>query len=129
MKRDPANLVLRAGLAFAFLYPPLDALADPSAWIGYFPPFMRLTAQAGGISDLVLLHSFGAIEIIIALWILSGRKIFWPAAAAFAMLIAIVLFGLPDFQILFRDLSIASIALALCVQNYSDAFGKHVANT
>ncbi len=122
MQREKmADLVLRAGLAFAFLYPPLNALADPNAWIGYFPAFMRLAAHAGGIPDLVLLHGFGAIEIVIALWILSGWKIFWPASAACLMLLAIVSFGLPDFQILFRDLSIAAIALALAIQAYPGA--------
>ena len=33
--------ILRIGLAFAFLYPPLDAIVDPYSWLGYFPAFMR----------------------------------------------------------------------------------------
>ena len=104
------DLILRIGLAFAFLYPPLDAIADPYTWIGYFPPFMH-----GYVPDMVLLHSFGAVEIVIALWLLSGWKVFWPALLAFLMLLAIVTFDNSDFQILFRDLTIASIALALMV--------------
>ena len=123
MNRDYANLVLRAGLAFAFLYPPLNALGDPNAWIGYFPPFMR-----GIVPDPVLLHSFGAVEIIIALWILSGWKIFWPSSVACLMLLAIVLFGWSDLQILFRDLSIASIAVALAIRSYPDSFGRRGMN-
>lgn len=103
--------ILRIGLAFAFLYPPIDAVVDPYSWLGYVPAFTR-----GYVPDMVLLHSFGAIEIVVALWILSGWKIFWPSCLAFLMLLAIVVFdGSGQFEILFRDLSIASIALALAV--------------
>ena len=45
-----AHLALRAGVALAFLYPPINALSDPYAWIGYFPPFVK-----GFIPDLTLL--------------------------------------------------------------------------
>ncbi len=104
--------VLRTGLAFAFLYPPINALSDPSTWIGYFPLFMH-----GFVSDTVLLHSFGAVEVIIALWLLSGWRIFWPASLAFAMLLAIVAFDFQDFQVIFRDLSIAALALSLAIMH------------
>ena len=114
--------MLRAGLAFAFLYPPLDAIADPYSWLGYFPHVVRSAAESAGIPDLVLLHGFGAVEILIAVWLLSGWKIFYPACAALLMLLTIVFTSLPDFQILFRDLAIASIALSLAVSSYS--FGR-----
>jgi uncharacterized membrane protein YphA (DoxX/SURF4 family) len=100
--------LLRAGVAFAFLYPPLNAIGDPNSWIGYFPSFVH-----GYVPDEVLLHTFGVIEVIIALWILSGWKIFWPCCIAAAMLVAIVVFNLPQLQVLFRDLAIAMAALAL----------------
>ena len=112
-----ADIILRVGLAFAFLYPPLDALADPYSWLGYFPHAVRMVAESAGIPDMLLLHGFGALEILIALWLLSGYKIFWPSCAALGLLIAIVATSASDFQILFRDLSIASIALSLAVRN------------
>ena len=105
--------ILRLGLAFAFLYPPLDAIADPYSWIGYFPTFMR-----GYVPDMVLLHSFGAIEILVAVWLLSGWKIFWPSVVALLMLLSIVAFDFNEFELLFRDVAIASIALALAVGNF-----------
>lgn len=115
MNRDRwADFVARAGLAFAFLYPPINAISDPNAWIGYFPPFTR-----GYVDDLVLLHVFGVVEVIIALWILSGKRVFVPAAAAFLMLVGIVALDYTEFQVVFRDLSIAAIALYLCIKNYS----------
>ena len=113
MVRDRiADIILRTGLAFAFLYPPISAVFDPEAWIGYFPQFLR-----GHVDDLELLHSFGAIEVIIALWILSGKHIFLPSIAAFVMLVAIVTMDSSEFQVVFRDLSIAAIALYLAIRN------------
>ena len=110
-----ASIVLRAGVAFAFLYPPINALSDPYAWIGYFPLFTR-----GYVPDEILLHAFGVVEIVIALWILSGWRIFWPSVAATAMLLGIVAFNLPNFQVLFRDLTIAAMPFSLVVINYAD---------
>lgn len=108
-----AYLVLRVGIAFAFLYPPINALFDPDSWIGYFPSFMH-----GFLPDLVLLHAFGVVEIIIALWILSGWKIFWPSIAATAILAGIVIFGYRDFQVLFRDVTIAMMSFSLVLLSF-----------
>lgn len=114
-KYGTADLVLRAGVAFAFLYPPFNALSDPNSWIGYFPGFMLAFAQAGYVSEGALLHAFGALEAVLGLWILSGYKIALPASIAAALLVAIVVLNLNQFQILFRDLSIAAAALYLAV--------------
>ncbi len=110
-----ANLILRSGLAFAFLYPPINAISDPNAWIGYFPGFMY-----GILPDQVLLHSFGFLEVLIALWILSGWRIFFPCAIATLMLAAIVVFNVHNLQVLFRDVSIAAMALALAMVSWRD---------
>ncbi len=104
------SMILRVALAFAFIFPAVNALFDPSAWIGYFPPFVH-----GIVPDEVLLHAFGAIEVIFALWVLSGWKIAFPALTMAAMLVAIVAFNPSQFQILFRDLSIAVAAVALAL--------------
>ena len=108
-----AHVLLRLGVAFAFLYPPLNALADPDAWIGYFPAFVK-----GYVPDLTLLYAFGVLEVVIALWILSGWRIFWPSIVAAGMLFGIVVFNMPNFQVLFRDLSIAAMAFSLAVKSY-----------
>ncbi len=106
-----AYFLLRVGAAFAFLYPPLAAIfGDPYSWLGYFPSFTR-----GYIDEMLMLHAFGVVEIAIGLWILSGYKIFVPALIATAMLVGIVVFNLSQFDIVFRDLSIACMTLALAV--------------
>ncbi len=108
--------LLRIAAAIAFVYPPLHAISNPDSWIGYFPPFLLNS----GISPEVLLHSFGVIEIVIAVWILSGWHIEWPATLAACMLAGIVAFNGAQFEILFRDLSIALACLALA----DDAWSK-----
>ena len=105
-----ADLLLRIGLAFALAYPAVNALFDPYSWLGYFPGFMH-----GYVPDVVLLHGFGALEIVLAAWLISGWRVFWPALAALALLIAIVILDFSEFQVLFRDISIAAIAGALCL--------------
>lgn len=107
------NLLIRIGVAFAFLYPPIDALFDPYSWLGYFPKFMH-----GIIPDMVLLHSFGTIEILIAFWIISGKKIFLPSAIATFILTGIILFDIQDFQIVFRDIPIAIMSAVLAIDSW-----------
>lgn len=107
--------LLRVGIAFAFLYPALNALQSPDSWVGYFPQFLLNS----GIGSTVLLHGFGLVEVVIAVWILSGWHIEWPAALAAVMLLAIVVFNLNQFEILFRDLAIAAAALSLAADAYS----------
>jgi hypothetical protein len=104
------DYLLRAAVAFAFLYPPLNALSAPYNWIGYFPAFTR-----GFVEDTTLLHAFGVVEVVLALWILSGWRIFYPAVGAALALAAIVALNGSEFPVLFRDIPIALAALALAL--------------
>lgn len=104
-----AHLLLRIGSAIAFLYPPIAAISDPVSWEGYFPHFVR----ALPVDTLVLLHGFGLIEAVLAVWILSGWKIRMPAALASLILLAILIFDFADIAVLFRDASILCMTLAL----------------
>lgn len=107
-----ADLILRAGVAFAFLYPALNAVADPNAWIGYIPNFAR------GFADPALfLNLFGAVEVGLALWLISGWKVWLPSLGMAAILLGIVAFNIPEFQVLFRDLAIAAAAAALALMH------------
>lgn len=109
--RGLPHLILRIGVAFALLYPPYAALMDPQSWLGYFPGFVH----SWNINELLLLHSFGALEVILALWILSGWRILIPSAATTVLLLAIVVMNGNQFEVLFRDLAIAAATLALAI--------------
>ncbi len=108
------EILLRIGLAVSFLYPPVAALQDPYSWIGYFPAFM--TALAAG-HEMLLLHAFGAVEIVIALAVLFRKNVFIPCLAAAVILLAIIVLNVAQFPILFRDVSILFMALALAVMH------------
>jgi uncharacterized membrane protein YphA (DoxX/SURF4 family) len=113
--RKYAGLLLRAALAFSFLYPPIAAWSDPFTWLGYIPHFVTAFWP---FSNLLLLHTFGIVEIILALWILSGRKIYIPCALAAFILLFIVVTNTDQFDVLFRDLSIAALAVSLAIRNW-----------
>lgn len=103
------ELLLRVAVALSFLYPPIDALFSPNDWIGYFPRFISTIP----FDTHLFLHGFGLIEVGLAVWILSGRRVRIPALICAALLFAIVIFNMSQLQILFRDISIALAALAL----------------
>lgn len=109
-----SEILLRAAVAIAFMYPAIDASFNPSSWIGFFPTWMRELSPSDGL----LLHAFGATEIAIALWILFARHIFIPSVLASVYLVAIVLFNWQFIDLLFRDVSILGISLALALKHY-----------
>ncbi len=113
---NATNLVLRIGLAFAFAYPAIAAYFAPLNWIGYFPQFMK-----GFLSDPILLHTFGISEIVLAVWILSGKKLFIPSALASLYLLGIVVFNINSMDIVFRDISILAMSVALAVEAYGSS--------
>ena len=106
-------LLLRIGLAFSFLYAGLSALIEPTSWIGYFPQFVRhlITSQT------LLMGGFSFVQLVIGGWILSGKNIFIPSVVATIMLLAIIVFNVSQMQIIFRDISILFMALALSIAN------------
>lgn len=106
-----SNLLLRIAIAGSFLYPAIASLITPAAWIGYFPHFVL------GIfpNDAVLLGAWSLVEAVLALWILSGKKIFLPSVLATILLVAIVLFNIPLIDIVFRDVALALVSLYLAL--------------
>ena len=114
-----ADFLLRAGSAFAFLFPAIDGFANPESWIGYFPDFVK-----GYIPNTTLLTAFGIIEIVIALWILFGKNVFRPAILASAILVAIVAFNTGNIEVLFRDISILAMTASLAVMYAPKKYGR-----
>lgn len=104
-----AILLLKLGVAFAFIYPALSAFIDPSQWIGYVPMWVDQI-----IPREIFLPIFSTIEIVVALGVL-----FWnnpiPSIVAGMMLISVVIFNRNEFSVVFRDLSIATMAFGLAL--------------
>lgn len=63
----------------------------------------------------ILLTLFSVYEIILALWLLIGKQLFYAGLLSAATLIGIAAFNLGAIDIVFRDISLALSALALAV--------------
>jgi hypothetical protein len=99
---------LQAGLAFVFLYAAYSSFVRPLDWIGYFPHYIR-----GFIPDMLMLQVFSAGEILLALWLLSGWKVYLAAIFSVIALLGITFTNLAVLDITFRDVGLAAAALAL----------------
>lgn len=114
------GLLMRLAVAFSFIYPAVSAWFDPYAWIGYFPAF---ALNSAGNNAELLLHAWGALEILLALWVLFAVRVYIPSIIMAALLMAVVIVNPAQFPILFRDISIALAALSLAVVNWQK-YGK-----
>ena len=111
MSKNGIDLLLRVGVAFAFVYPAISAFFNPLAWVGYFPVFV------GDIIPIeIALLIFGVVEIVIAVWILFGKNIFVPSLIATVLLLAIVVVNWSQMNVVFRDIPIALMSLALALK-------------
>ena len=102
--------LLRLGLAFVFAYAGISSLQHPPFWIGYLPNFLTSHWDAK-----LLLKGFAVVELVIAVWLLSGKFVRYAAAAAALMLAGIVVFNPHQLLITFRDVGLVAMALALMV--------------
>jgi uncharacterized membrane protein YphA (DoxX/SURF4 family) len=109
-KEKIASLLLRIGLAIVFLYAAVASFLEPGTWIAFLPSFLTNIIPAGP-----LLTIFSIYEIIVAVWLMSGRKIFYAAAIASLTIVGIISSNLSFLDIVFRDFAILFAALALAV--------------
>lgn len=107
-KGSNVSLLLRAALAFVFLYAAISSFISPNDWIGYMPRFMR-----GIVPDQLLLAGFSLVEIGLSFWLLSGLYVKYAALLAAAMMIGIVVLNPLLLPITFRDIGLFIAALAL----------------
>ncbi|MCR4328501.1 MAG: DoxX family membrane protein [Patescibacteria group bacterium] len=117
------SILLRVALSFSFLYPAYGFWKNPVDWIGYIPSFMRNF----GLSEEVLLIVFAFFHVVLALWLLSGWHTMYAASVAVVFLVSVVVFNLNQFNILFRDISLALTALALVFhrENFSYSHNRN----
>ena len=108
-KEKVVSFLLRIGLAVVFGYAGIAGFLDPQSWIGYFPLFIREM-----VSPSLLLPAFSSAEIVLALWLLSGRGTFLAGCISAILMLGIITFNISLLDIIFRDIAIffASIAVA-----------------
>ncbi len=108
-----ALFFLRLGIAAVFLYAAIAAYLEPQNWIGYIPQFFRSILPAS-----TLLVLFGAYQVILSLWLLWGKKIFWASLLSILTFIAIITVNITSLDVVFRDIAILFAALSLAVLTY-----------
>lgn len=107
-KQQLAPLLLRIGLTVVFMYAAIGSLMHPDQWVGYLPSFL------GNMKDATsILKAFAVYEIVLALWILSGKFVKYAALLAAASFLGIVLAQPGDLIITFRDIGLFFMALAM----------------
>jgi hypothetical protein len=102
--------LLRFGVAFTFLYASISAFINPDPWLAYFPDIMRSL-----VSDSILLMSWGTVELVIGLWLLSGYRIFIPSIAAAGLMLGVFMFDFASFHIIFRNVCILATSISLAI--------------
>jgi len=110
MNRRLASFFLRTGLALVFLYAAVAAFLEPQNWIGYFPGWLRNI-----FPDQFLLYGHSFLEVVLALWLLGNKKVFYAAVVSAGAILLIVIFNLGLLDIVFRDVAIFFSAVALAV--------------
>ncbi len=105
------TLLLRGGLAFAFLYAATASFLHPTTFARYFPSFMPGTWA----SDL--LPAFALYEVVLSAMLLTNRFTYVASLFAAATLLGIVAANPDAFEVLFRNVAIACAALALALQD------------
>ena len=99
---------MRVGLAFVFVYATVEIYLAPDNFIKYVPDFVLEMVPLN-----LFLPVFGVVEIVLAVWLLSGWKGYYPSFLSFLMMAGIVAFNIEYFQILFRNVAIGFGSLAL----------------
>lgn len=106
---------MRIGLSVTFVYASISALLQPALWIDYMPHFLTVIAPAK-----LLLDSFSIFQLLLALWLVSGRQLWAAGLIAALLLIGIVVTSPSLFVITFRDLGLGLCALALVCMHLPD---------
>lgn len=99
-----APVILRAGLAFLFLWFGFSQLADPSAWVSWVPAW---AASLSWVSPTTLVFLNGGFEIILGLALAAGFYTRWAA-----LLLSVHLFFIA-YEIGYNDIGVRDFALAL----------------
>ncbi len=112
-QKQLASFLLRCAIASVFVYAAVASFLTPDNWIGFFPIFLRHLFLQN-----ILLGGFSVYELVLALWLLSGKYTFFAAIFSALTLSGVVIFNLDQLDIVFRDFAIILAAASLAVFTY-----------
>ena len=107
-KEQWPSLLLRAGLAFVFIYVSIAAFITPDNWVGFLPQMVTKHYSATTLLDI-----FGVFQLALAAWLLSGIYVKYAAWLTVLVLGGIIVSTPSQFLITFRDVGLLFAALAL----------------
>ncbi len=110
MNNQKALLLLRLGLAFVFLYAAIASFFYPDNWVWFIPNWMQKIVPG---RPMLLMH--GIFELILGLWLVSGKWVYYAAIVAALDLVAIVLPNITVMDVVFRDIGLITSAVALAL--------------
>ncbi len=103
---------LRVGLAFVFLYASVSMVFDPEKFASYMPALLPASW-----AKTVCLPCFSAYEVLLAVCLLTGRRLFLISLLSALTMGGIVIANPDSFDLLFRNVAIACAALSLAAQS------------
>jgi len=103
-----ASLSIRLGLIFVFVWAAVMMSIDPASYLHYMPSWVEVV-----IPRYYALHAFSAYEILLCIWLVSGKKTFYSGLLAALTIAALTIVNYQYFHILFRNVAIFASALAL----------------
>jgi hypothetical protein len=106
--RNLTSILLRVGLIFVFAWAAVYGFLNPQVYIHYMPEFVE-----NFMPRVIALKLFAGYEVLLCIFLASGKKILYSGLLAAITLAAITLSNVADFAILFRNVAIFFSALAL----------------
>lgn len=100
--------LLRLAICVSLAYPAIDAFLDPIVWVSFVP---RWTKNI--VNGEAFLFAFSTFEILLILWLISGKKLFGAAIVSAILMFLITILNFVAFDIVFRDVGLGLAALAL----------------
>ena len=109
-KVNLARWLLRIGLAAVLLYASAGMLLQPDHWAGFMPAIVTHLVPAA-----MALKLFSFVQMVTALWLLSGWMTRYAAGLVALMMFGIVAANLASIEVTFRDVGLMLGAAALAV--------------
>ncbi len=107
------SFFLRLAIAIPFLYAAIAAFLAPESWIGFLPGWVGLILPVE-----IALSLFSIFQIILSLWLLSGKWLRYSSILAAATLLGITVFNVGALDIVFRDVGLLLAAVSLILLAY-----------
>lgn len=114
-RKNLISFFLRLAISIPFLYAAMAAFLTPESWIGFLPGWIGLIMPVE-----IALSAFSIYQIVLSLWLLSGKWLQYSSPLASVTLLGITIFNLGALDIVFRDVGLLLAAVSLILLAYEE---------